>query len=490
MADKFTVFADKLSIPTSLTFANGGVIVHQAPHTLFLKDTDGDGKADVRKVLFTGWGTRDTHAGPSNLRYGFDNWIYGIVGYSGFDGTVGGERHRFRQGFYRFKLERTTTEAVSATKLEFLRSTNNNSWGVGFSEEGLALRLDRQRLPERLPADPQPLLRSGPRLVVDGAAEHRRRATSFTRSPTRCGRSTGTAASPRPPATRSTRPATYPKEYWNRTAFVAEPTGHLVATFVLRPEAARTSRLSYGWNLVASDDEWTAPIMAEVGPDGNVWVHRLVQLHRPAQPDARRLQDRQGQRLRDRAARQEARPHLPARADGPEGRTVHRWRAATMPQLVAALKNPTMHVAAARAATAGRTQKRLTSSGALSELVADQSVDEVGLNVGAIHALWTSQASAICPAGDARAGRHRRPGSSTRRGVRRAAIAGMPPTKLNRRRKSPSALSLLQDPDPQVRLASLLASSDVPAQRAGRPIHRGRIAGSSQSDGPLAARRR
>ena len=40
---------------------------------LFLKDTNGDDKADVRKVLCTGWGIRDTHAGPSNLRYGLDN---------------------------------------------------------------------------------------------------------------------------------------------------------------------------------------------------------------------------------------------------------------------------------------------------------------------------------------------------------------------------------------------------------------------------------
>src|SRR5205814_10405091 len=102
-ADKVTVFADKLSIPTSLTFANGGVIIHQAPETLFLKDTDGDGKADVRKVLFRGWSTGDTHAGPSNLHYGFDNWLYGMVGYAGFEGTVGGVRHSFRTGFYRFK---------------------------------------------------------------------------------------------------------------------------------------------------------------------------------------------------------------------------------------------------------------------------------------------------------------------------------------------------------------------------------------------------
>ncbi len=85
--------------------------------------------ADERKVLFTGWGTGDTHAGPSNLRYGLDNWIYGIVGYSGFSGTVAGEKHQFGQGFYRFRPD--------GSKLEFLRSTNNNSWGVGFSEEGL-----------------------------------------------------------------------------------------------------------------------------------------------------------------------------------------------------------------------------------------------------------------------------------------------------------------------------------------------------------------
>ncbi|MFO0970646.1 MAG: PVC-type heme-binding CxxCH protein, partial [Gemmataceae bacterium] len=52
--DKFTVFADKLSIPTSFCFANGGVIVHQAPHTLFLRDTDGDDVADERKILFSG----------------------------------------------------------------------------------------------------------------------------------------------------------------------------------------------------------------------------------------------------------------------------------------------------------------------------------------------------------------------------------------------------------------------------------------------------
>src|SRR5262249_59334446 len=75
----------------------------------------------------------------------------------------------------------------------------------------------------------------------------------------------------------------YPKEYWNRTAFVAEPTGHLVGTFVLRREGSHF-RSHNPFNLMASDDEWTAPIMAEVGPDGNVWVidwYNYIVQHNP-----------------------------------------------------------------------------------------------------------------------------------------------------------------------------------------------------------------
>ncbi len=119
-ADKFTVFADSLNIPTSITFANGGVIVSMAPYFLFLQDTDGDDKADLRKTIFTGWGKQDTHAGPSNLQYGFDNKIWGVTGYSGFDGTINGERQKFPQGVYHFKPD--------GSDFKFLGRTSNNTW--------------------------------------------------------------------------------------------------------------------------------------------------------------------------------------------------------------------------------------------------------------------------------------------------------------------------------------------------------------------------
>jgi putative heme-binding domain-containing protein len=60
-ADKVTVFADHLHCPTGFEFYGGGVLVAQAPDLLFLKDTDGDGKADVRRRVLHGLDSADTH---------------------------------------------------------------------------------------------------------------------------------------------------------------------------------------------------------------------------------------------------------------------------------------------------------------------------------------------------------------------------------------------------------------------------------------------
>ena len=85
--DKKTVFADGLELATSVAFYKDGIIVAQAPEILWIRDTDGDGKADKTEVLYTGWGTKDAHAVISNLRWGPDGWIYGSVGYSAGDVT-------------------------------------------------------------------------------------------------------------------------------------------------------------------------------------------------------------------------------------------------------------------------------------------------------------------------------------------------------------------------------------------------------------------
>ncbi|GAA5144767.1 hypothetical protein GCM10023213_35450 [Prosthecobacter algae] len=60
-ADKCSVWADKLHIPLSFELGHGGVYVSDQPNLTFLKDTDGDGKADHREKLLTGFGTEDSH---------------------------------------------------------------------------------------------------------------------------------------------------------------------------------------------------------------------------------------------------------------------------------------------------------------------------------------------------------------------------------------------------------------------------------------------
>ncbi|MBC7893215.1 MAG: ThuA domain-containing protein, partial [Sphingobacteriaceae bacterium] len=260
-ADTFTQFADNLSVPTSLLAYGGGFIVSQAPDMLFLKDTDGDGKADVRKVLFTGLGTSDTHAGPSNLHYGFDNWIYASIGYAGFNGTVGGKKQQFGQGFFRFKPD--------GSELEYLTSTSNNTWGLAFDETGNLFGSTANNdhgwymaIPNRYLVGVDKLRQRGGR----GIDTHKdmksltriRQVDVFGGYTAAAGHNFYTARA-------------FPKNYWNRIAFVAEPTGHLVH---LNPVEKMGTDFSdkNDFNLIAGADEWFSPVFAEVGPDGAVYV--------------------------------------------------------------------------------------------------------------------------------------------------------------------------------------------------------------------------
>ncbi len=458
VADKFAVFADKLSIPTSITFAYGGVIVHQAPDTLFLKDTNGDDKADVRKILFTGWGTRDTHAGPSNLRYGPDGWYYGIVGYSGFRGTVAGEYLQFSQGFYRFKVEADPkTGDVKVTKMELLRNTNNNSWGVGFSEDGLLFGSTANGcasvympIPNRYYEKVrgwsstvlQPIIASNKFYPITDKVRQVDFHGGFTAA---AGHALYTARA-------------YPPEYWNRTAFVSDPTGHLTATFVLQPNGTDyTAR--YGWNLFAGDEDWIAPICADVGPDGDVWMidwYNIIVQHNPTPAGFRtgkggayetELRDKKFGRIY----------RLVPKGQKSESFSLAK---ATRTQLVEALKNPTMlwRLHAQRLLTERRA---IGAIGDLGRLVEDRSVDGVGLNVGALHAIWTLASFGDLDFKQGSVGVQLKIGMShPSAAVRRAAVLAAATvhggTALIR------ADRLLNDPDPQVRLAALLALADAP----------------------------
>jgi putative membrane-bound dehydrogenase-like protein len=76
-ADKFTIFADGLNIPTGLAVGYGGVWVLNDRDLLFLVDTVDDGRADKTEVVVTGFGRTDAHELPSTLTCGPDGWLYG-----------------------------------------------------------------------------------------------------------------------------------------------------------------------------------------------------------------------------------------------------------------------------------------------------------------------------------------------------------------------------------------------------------------------------
>jgi putative membrane-bound dehydrogenase-like protein len=93
--DTRTVFADKLNYPTAIACWDGGVFIGAAPDLLYAKDTDGDGVADIRTVVMTGFGK--DHAGEAHLnsmRWGFDNRFHLSTSLSGGEITVTGEKDR------------------------------------------------------------------------------------------------------------------------------------------------------------------------------------------------------------------------------------------------------------------------------------------------------------------------------------------------------------------------------------------------------------
>lgn len=75
-ADKTTVFADGLLIPTGVEPGDGGAYVGHSTELLHLKDSDGDGKADQRRIVLSGFGTEDTHHILHTLRWGPDGQLY------------------------------------------------------------------------------------------------------------------------------------------------------------------------------------------------------------------------------------------------------------------------------------------------------------------------------------------------------------------------------------------------------------------------------
>lgn len=481
-ADKFTIFAEQLSIPTAITFYRGGAIVQDGRETVYLKDTNGDDKADIRKVLITGWALGDTHGGVSNFQYGLDNWYYAMQGYNNSrpvydDGQKTSES--FRQGFFRFRVEgewsmvdgktknaepstinHQPSTSIRVTDVEFLRSTNNNTWGLGLSEEGLIFGSTANGNPsEFMPIANRyyEKVRGWSNSVLTGIAD-RNRIEPFSDKVRQVDWHGGfTAAAGHALYTARS----WPKEYWNRTAFVCEPTGKLVSTFVLRPDGAGF-RSTNPWNILASDDEWSAPIMAEVGPDGQLWVidwYNIIVQHNPTPAGYKTgkgnayeidLRDKKHGRIyRVVWKGDEGQPIIPP---NPDLSTVE----AQLEALQTGNKLWRSHAQRLMVENKADVLQQLIVT------IQDHAQDEIGQNAEVVHALWTLHGRGALSGSNPDANKALlvtldHPSAS----VRRNALAVVP--RNEQFAKAILKSGALRVRDAQVRLAALLALAEMPS---------------------------
>jgi putative heme-binding domain-containing protein len=130
-ADKSTVFADDLHIPLSFEFGDGGVYVSEQPHLSFLKDTDGDDKADTHEIVLTGFGTEDSHHSLHDFAWTPDGDLIfreSIFHHSQVETPYGPVRQQ-NSGWFRFTPREQRL-------ISFGTYPSTNPWGVTFDDWG------------------------------------------------------------------------------------------------------------------------------------------------------------------------------------------------------------------------------------------------------------------------------------------------------------------------------------------------------------------
>jgi putative membrane-bound dehydrogenase-like protein len=289
--DRSTIFLDGLSWPTSVVPYDGGVFIAVAPEVLYAKDNDGDGKADVRKVMFSGFQTQNVQGLFNGLLWGPDGWIYGAGGTNGGEiknlSRPGAKPVSVRGRDFRFKPDGSAFEAISG----------GGQFGHGFDDWGhrfTCLNSNNIRqivLPswylERNPALVEP--RVADDIAADGPAGPVFRISSA--EPWRIVRTRQRVADPvmskrLPPnelvpvgfftsATGVTiyRGDAFPPEYLGN-AFIGDVGGNLVHRKTLTKKGAefRADRADQKVEFIASTDNWFRPVNFANTPDGTLLI--------------------------------------------------------------------------------------------------------------------------------------------------------------------------------------------------------------------------
>jgi putative membrane-bound dehydrogenase-like protein len=281
--DKSTVFLDHVHFPNGITVWKKGVLVCAAPDIIYAEDTNGDGKADIVKVVFTGFDSRNWQARVNSLSYGLDNWIHGG------NGLLGGLIHcpdrpdlEVKMGIRDFRMDpdRHLFELESGGGTQ--QGRTRDDWGNYFSNQNSELLLhtplaDRYVSRNPFVAPPEPVV-----LVPKEDPDHLYPASRTLRRfnhPESANRVTSACS-----------PVIYRDdllgEEYRGNAFMCEPVHDLLTRRILKPSGATFAGVrapsEQNSEFYASTDNWSRPVDVKNGPDGALWVvdmYRMIIEH-------------------------------------------------------------------------------------------------------------------------------------------------------------------------------------------------------------------
>ncbi len=280
------IFADQLLFPTGLQPWRGGVFVTLAGQIVYMKDTDGDHRADLKQVWFSGFAEMNTQLRANHPTLGLDGRVYVANGLRG--GAVVSSRTPDREPLelrghdFRFDPLTQSYETVAGCSqfgmtlddfgLRFLCSNRNPLMHVVLEND-----YARRNPNFALPAVIEDVALAG------GDSRVFPICRSWTTSLQHAGQFTAACGSI---IFRGDR--LLPEMVGN--AFVCEPTGSLVHREILQPKGAtfRSRPAREGVEFLASRDEWFRPVDLATGPDGALYVvdmYRAVIEHPRWMPD-------------------------------------------------------------------------------------------------------------------------------------------------------------------------------------------------------------
>ena len=277
--DKRTDFARSLSYPNGILPWNGGVFVTCAPDLLYFKDTNGDGIADERRVILTGFdATRTPQIRFSHPTLGIDNWVYLTSGLTGGRVTVPDHPERPPVVFA------TSDSRFNPVTLAFELTGGQGQYGLTFDDYGRRFTCSNRRPVMHAVLEPRYLKRT-PHLAfsetVEDVSAVGARATVWPIS------GDTTTASFMPSLMSAPHAGTFTAAsgvHIHRgdalpsgdrdSIFICESAQNLVQRQIRSPNGVTfTSRPAQtGRDFLSSRDTWFRPVFAANGPDGALYI--------------------------------------------------------------------------------------------------------------------------------------------------------------------------------------------------------------------------